>query len=220
VKQLYNLVIALIVTAGFIYIRNEIYKDMGISDMQTYKKDFERFKKLNHEVSGFYSLDGDFYAVMEYRYEQVLAYRFPTSKQEYLKDKLRYYDEVNYQNEVYYDKLKIYVENELKHTKPTDTIKLSIAFEKNKKIYLENLQDLLPLYNKIEHFFAFNFMDYKPRVLTNEFYSKLDDAIGILEQIKKKEDSLPRSPSLFFVLDGGHGKKIPLDDYETSIDEL
>jgi len=209
--------ILFIVLIGTIFLTYKLYGNMEVSDREAYEKDYDKFAKLNYEVTGFYMLDGDFYSVVEYRYNNTKKYKFPTHKKEYLEDKLKYYEEKSYQDRDYYKKLISYVNAELEQTKESDLIKPSKFFMKNMDTYLKRVERLLPLYNKMEGFFTFEFVEDKKDSVTHAYHSRLKEAIKDLQTLKALQKSLPKLPYLFYVLDGGHGKEIPIDDYEMGI---
>ena len=209
--------ILFIVFIGTIFLVNKLYKNMEVTNRESYEKDYDKFVKLNYEVTGFYMLDGDFYSVAEYQYNNTKKYKFPTYKKEYLEDKLKFYEEKSYQDKNYYKKLTSYVNAELEQTKESDLIKPSKFFMTNMDIYLKRVERLLSLYDKMERFFAFKFVEDKQDSVTHAYYSRLKEAIKDLQTLKALQKSLPKLPYLFFVLDGGHGKEIPIDDYEMGI---
>ena len=163
-------IIILVILVVAVFLVNKAYENMEISNMQVYQKDYDKFSKLNHEVTGFYMLDGDYYAVMQNYYKQTKEYKSSNS-----------------------------------------------VFLKNRKLYMKHMQKLLPHYENIEKFFAFDFIEDKNRVVTNAYYKKFKFIIEELKIAKKLQVPLNKVPVLFFVLNGGSGKKIPFDVYEKSI---
>ena len=160
----------LLLFLGVVFLAYKAYENMEIFNMQEYQKNYDEFSKLNHEVTGFYMLDGDYYAVMQNYYKQTKEYKSSNS-----------------------------------------------VFLKNRKLYMKHMQKLLPHYENIEKFFAFDFIEGKNKVVTNAYYKKFKLIIEELKIVKKLQVPLNKVPILFFVLDGGNGKKIPFDVYEKSI---
>lgn len=71
--------IILLIFLGGVFLAYKVYENMKISNMQEYNKDYKKFTKLNYEVTGFYMLDGDYYAVMRSYYKETKEYKSTNS---------------------------------------------------------------------------------------------------------------------------------------------
>ncbi|GEM_PF-5845175 len=200
------------------FITYHYYQNMDISHTKEYKKDYEKFVELHFKVTKIPTLDNDFYLNEEYIYNLRKKYKFPTDKREYLKDKLAYYKEVRYQNKPYYDKLIDYVSIKLALTKANEQIKPNRFFMKNLNNYFKKSEKLLPLYDEVAEFLAIKFIKEKNYPANRKYHNELKEIIKTLEKIDSIQNSSEET-DLFYVLNGGEGKKVPLDDFEKKIFE-
>lgn len=189
------------------------YDNAIIDDVREYHKLYEQYF-ASIEGKDYPDISWDFYQWGVRCLETTKTYQYPTTQQEYLKDKLRYYEEITFKHKPYIHFLIHFVQKEVEET-PLDMVtEKNEFFEKNRQKYIEILQQYLPFEEQTALFNENKLIRNKTVLVTNAYFKEFKN---IVNNAIKTRKAYAKTPSMFFLLDGGNGKEVPLDDYETKI---
>ncbi len=205
-------VILLLGLAGY-FAGTKYYDTALLSDNKEYHQLYDTYF-TSIEGQDYPDMNWDFYRWRVRCLETTKTYKYPTTQQEYLKDKLRYYDEITFKHKLYIHFLIHFVQKELEQTSLDMPTQTNEFFEKNRQRYTEILEEILPLEEQIALFNDNKLLRDKNIPVTNAYYKEFKN---IVHSAVKINEAYQKIPSMFFVLDGGNGKDVPLDDYETTI---
>lgn len=190
------------------------YDDMELSaqDKATYAHMRQQFNKGDWGNPACSELDWSRYELMKHMYERELqSPTLPRPRLEYLQDKLRFYEDINYRDPDVVRLLAAFVRDELPHTQPNEIVAPDAIYTANRNRYLATMKTELPLREELGSYVNDQRGPEMP-VVTNWDYRRLKRALALCEQIK--DSSSPYMAAFGYLLDGGSGKEVPLDGYE------
>jgi hypothetical protein len=206
------LAIVVVVILGY-FGGTKYYDNAIIDDVREYHKLYEQYF-ASIEGKDYPDISWDFYQWGVRCLETTKTYQYPTTQQEYLKDKLQYYEEITFKHKPYIHFLIHFVQKELEET-PLDMVtERNEFFEKNRQKYIEILQQYLPFEEQTALFNENKLIRNKTVLVTNAYFKEFKNIVNNAIQTR---EAYAKTPSMFFLLDGGNGKEVPLDDYETMI---
>lgn len=192
--------------------QGKIYYDgMEITDKVGYADMRKRFL-MDRPILFPRACDGmtwDHYLIVKRHYEEKRQPQPPRPKADYLRDKLRYYEEMDFEGPAEYGLLKAYVARELAQARPGETMGPDALHERNRHRYLSSMEKTLPMREELGRFLL-DWPGDDADPVTNRDYRQLKRALTLCEGIVREE----WMPSLAFLLANGNGDAVPLDGYE------
>ena len=194
-----------------IWLGKNYYDDLEVTDQTGYAELRKRFvmERPKDYPSSCDAMTWDHYQVVLHNYEAKLKPRPPRPKAVYLRDKLRYYDEMDFEGPGEYGLLKAYVRQELAQAQSGETLAPDDLHERNRQRYLSIMEKTLLLREELGSFVA-GWDRNSAYPVTNWDYRQLKRALAACEQIVNEG----WIPSLAFLLNNGGGPEVPLDGYE------
>lgn len=207
------LILLFVIIIGYIG-GTKYYENASITNVSEYHKMYDEYFKPRKEGIAYPEFTSEYYQLWVRNYESIKEYTYAKTQKEYLKDKLRYYDEIAFKHKAYIHFLIQDVEQQLQTISDDEPSVRNEFFEKNRELYLKIVQQYLPSAEKMALFNEEELIKDKNVVVTNKYFNTFKE---IVNDIRTTQEAHKMLPSMLFILDGGNGKEVPLDDYETSI---
>lgn len=201
-------VISILLALAWDYHKGSIFPDRGAYEA-LYQDYFSKAKGVDCAYFGRDRLEW-----MRRTMKDVEGFEAPKEKAVYLKDKLRYYDEIAYRHKSSIAYLIEDAKRELQKCQEGEMTPKSPFFERNREYYLREMGRLFPLYERLALFNDEKLERDRALGITRDYWAQFQGAVEACQKIRQEND---HGPSILYILDGGSGKDVPLDDYETRV---
>lgn len=205
-------ILFILIFVGY-FAGTKYYEKSLIEDLNEYHKVYDEYFKPIEGID-YPDFTLDYYAWWVRNYETIKDYTYPKTQKEYLKDKLRYYDEITFKHKSYIHFLIQDAEQAFQTVSEDEPSLTNEFFEKNRQMYIRITQERLKSAEKIAHFNEYELIRDRKIVVSNGYYNKFKEIVKESQLLRKSQNEVP---SMLFILDGGNGKDVPLDDYESTI---
>lgn len=200
--------------AALLWQAKVFYDDMELSAQgkAAYAHMRQQFDKGDWGNPACRELDWERSQLMKREYDRELqSPTLPRPRLEYLQDKLRFYEDINYKGPDVVGLLAAFVRDELAHAQPNEIVAPDAIYTANRNRYLATMKAELPLREELGSYVNDQRGPEIP-VVTNWDYRRLKRALALCEQVRRS--STPYIAAFGYLLDGGNGKEVPLDGYE------